>query len=73
MKVSYLNFETDFLGNENLFQKTGAPFFLKLLCQKPALKQVQWQLKNGGTTENVVMPVTTGIKYVSVLGFLKKS
>ena len=23
----YLNFETDFLENENFFQKTGAPFF----------------------------------------------
>ena len=23
----YFNFETDFLENENLFQKTGVPFF----------------------------------------------
>ena len=23
----YFNFETDFLENENIFKKTGAPFF----------------------------------------------
>ena len=26
-RFQYFNFETDFLENENLFQKTGAPFF----------------------------------------------
>ena len=26
-RFHYFNFETDFLENENLFQKTGVPFF----------------------------------------------
>ena len=26
-RFQYFNFETDFLENENLFQKTGVPFF----------------------------------------------
>ena len=26
-RFQYFNFETDFLENENLFQKTGLPFF----------------------------------------------
>ena len=25
-RFQYINFETNFLGNENLFQKTGVPF-----------------------------------------------
>ena len=27
LQIQYLNFETNFLKNENLFQKTGVPFF----------------------------------------------
>ena len=27
-RFQYFNFETNFLENENLFQKTGVPFFL---------------------------------------------
>ena len=28
-KFQYLNFETDFLENENLFQKIGVPFLVE--------------------------------------------
>ena len=46
----YFNFEIDFLENDNLFQKTGVPFFrlrthhfnTKLLYQKPVLRQIKW-------------------------------
>ena len=47
------NSETDFLENENLFQKTGVPFlkalrlkmrhiYTKLPYQKPVLRQTEW-------------------------------
>ena len=29
-QIQYINFETDFLENENLFQKTGYRFLIKL-------------------------------------------
>ena len=64
----YLNFETDFLENENFFQKTGAPFFswkLKLSYQKPMLRQIEWREQNGYIAKNGVLPVTTSF-------FLKK-
>ena len=51
----HFNFETDFLENENLFEKTGALFFqlkalrlkmhyfhTKLPYQKPMLRQTKW-------------------------------
>ena len=58
----YLNFETDFLENENFFQKTGAPFFswkLKLSYQKPMLRQIEWREQKGYIAKNGVLPVTT--------------
>ena len=54
-RFQYFNFETDFLGKGNFFQKTGVPFFLlktlrlkadhlqtKLPYQKPMLRQIEW-------------------------------
>ena len=46
----YFNFAANFLENENIFEKTGVPFFSlkthhfhsKLLCQKPVLRQIEW-------------------------------
>ena len=31
----------------------------KLLCQKPMLRQIEWQLQNGSVTKSGVLPVTT--------------
>ena len=54
-RFQYFNFETDFLENENLFQKTGVPvfklkalklkthhFYTKLSYQNPMLRQIEW-------------------------------
>ena len=63
------NFETSFLKNENLFQKTEAPFFIestmikkatfpkKLPCQKPILRQIESGVQDGLITKNGVLPV----------------
>ena len=61
-----------FLGNENLFQKTGVAFFWlkplrlktrhfhsKLLCQKPVSRQIERRLQNGPITKSEVLPATT--------------
>ena len=68
-RFQYFNFETDFLENENHFQKTGVPlkalrlktshFHTKLPCQKPMLRQIKWWLQNGPIIKNGVLPVTT--------------
>ena len=70
-RIPEINFETNFLGNENLFQKTGVSFFSwklrlkthhfhsKLLCQKLMLRQIEWRLHNGPITKSWVLPVTT--------------
>ena len=68
-RFQYFNFETDFLENENHFQKTGVPlkalklktyhFHTKLPCQKPMLRQIKWWLQNGPIKENGALPVTT--------------
>ena len=34
-------------------------FHTKLLCQKPMLRQIEWGVPNGPTTNNGVLPVTT--------------
>ena len=83
----YFNFETDFLENETLFQKTGVPFFslkplklkphhfhLKLLCQKPKLRQIERRLQNGPITKSGALSVTTLFfgKFVPVLEPLKR-
>ena len=34
-------------------------FHWKLLCQKPMLTQIEWQLRNGLITKRGVLPVTT--------------
>ena len=57
-RFQYFNFETNFLKNVNPIQKTGVPF-LKLLCQKPMLRQIEWGLQNGPVTMNGVLSVTT--------------
>ena len=67
-----LNFETDFLENENLFKKNWSTvFYLKALklkthnfyikppYQRPMLRQLEWWLQNGPITKNGVLPVTT--------------
>ena len=53
-RFQYSNFETDFLENENLLQKTEVVFELKALrlkthhfhtklpYQKPMLRQIEW-------------------------------
>ena len=52
-RFQYFNFERDFLENENVFQKTGVPFFsflilkthhfhAKLTYQKPKVRQIEW-------------------------------
>ena len=33
-------------------------FYSKLLCQKPVLRQIEWQLQNGRITKSGVLPVT---------------
>ena len=66
----YFNFETDFLENENLFQKTGVRFlientkienasFLYKTTISEARRQMEWTLKNGLIANNGVLPVTT--------------
>ena len=63
----YFNFETNFLKNENLFQKTGVPFFnvrrlkmqhfhAKLPFQKPMMRQIEWGVQNETITKNGVLP-----------------
>ena len=50
-------------------------FHLKLLCQKPISRQIEWRLQNGPITKSGVLPVTTLFfgKFVPVLEPLKKS
>ena len=70
-RFQYFNFDTNFLENENLFQKTEGLFLIettkientsfsfKLLCQEPMLRQIEWRLQNGTITKSVDLPVTT--------------
>ena len=58
-RFQYFNFETNFLKNDNILQKTGVillakkiemenvNFRTKLPCQKPMLRQIEW----GGSTK----------------------
>ena len=50
-------------------------FFSKMLCRKPMLRQIEWQLRNGPITKGGVLPVTTLFfwKNFPVLEPLKKS
>ena len=60
----YFNFETNFLENENHFEKTGVSYFrlkkqhfhTKLLCQKPMLRQIKWGVQYGPITKNGILP-----------------
>ena len=63
----YFDFETNFLKNENLFQKMEYLFQLKVLRLKaqyfhaklPAmLRQIEWKVQNRPITKNGVLPVT---------------
>ena len=70
-RFQYSNFETDFLENENLLQKTEVVFELKALrlkthhfhtklpYQRPMLRQIKWWLQNGPIKKKGVLPVTT--------------
>ena len=53
-----------------IFQKSGVTlvestkienhyFHIKLLCQKPMLRQIEWGAQNGPTTKNGNLPLTT--------------
>ena len=33
-------------------------FHTKLPCQKPMLKQIEWEVRNGSITKDGVLPVT---------------
>ena len=71
-RFQYFNFETDFLGNENLIQKNWSTVFqlkalrlkahhchTKLLHQKPMLRQIEWWVQYGPITKNKVLSATT--------------
>ena len=61
------NFETNFLKNENL-QKTGVllkvfgfktqHFHTNLPCHKPMSRQIEWEVQDGPTTKNGVLPIS---------------
>ena len=69
--ISILNFEIDFLENENLFQKTGVPFFSwkhwncieiasfpsKTTISEASVK-TEWWVQNGPVPKNGVLWVT---------------
>ena len=50
-------------------------FHSKQLCQKPMLRQIEWQIQNGTITKSGVLPVTAlfFLKIFPVLEPLKKS
>ena len=72
-RFQYFHFETNFLKNRNLFQKTVVPFsswkYLDWKCnisiqiclssKKPMLRQIEWGVQNGPITKNGVLPVTS--------------
>ena len=72
-RFQYFNFETNFLENKNLFQKTAVPFLqLKILrlkmqhfhtrlpCHSEAnVKRNKMRKQNGPITKSLVSPVTT--------------
>ena len=81
-RFQYFNFETIFFGKRKPFLKNWSTvFWLKplrlktynfhstLLCYKPMLRQIEWQLQNGPITKSGVWPVTTLFfgKFVPVL------
>ena len=33
-------------------------FYMKLLCQKPMLGQIEWEVQNGPITKNGLLPLT---------------
>ena len=64
-RFQYLNFETNFLENKHLFQKTRVfqlkplrlkthHFHSKLLCQKQMLRPIEWRLQNGPITKSLI-------------------
>ena len=64
----YFNFETDFLQNENFFQKTGAPFLVKCTNIKKASFPYKTVIPEANVktnrmvttrTESEVLPVPT--------------
>ena len=69
-RFQYFNFGTNFLENENLFQKTGVPvfswkswkkhyFYTKLPYQISMLRKIEWWVQNNPIAKNEVLPVTT--------------
>ena len=70
-RTQCFNVEANFLKNENLFQKTGVPFFSWKYCdwkrnisiqncpvEKPILRQIEWGVQDRPITKNGVLPVT---------------
>ena len=71
-RFQYFNSETDFLENENLFQRNWSivfylkaiilkthHFHTKLPYQKPMFRQIKWWLQNGPIKKKGVLPVIT--------------
>ena len=76
LRFQYFNFETDFLENENLFQKKALSlkkhhFHTKLLYEKPMLRQIEWWVQNGPITKNRVLPVTNSFFWKFLFQFKK--
>ena len=47
----------------------NASFYLKLLCKKLMLRQIEWRLQNGPFTKSGVLLVTTLLFLVNLLQF----
>ena len=65
-----MSFETTFLENEKLFQKTGVPFFSwkylienapfpnKTVLSEASVRQIEYGVQNEPITKNGVLPIT---------------
>ena len=71
-KAFYKKLEYHFLV---LSTETESALFLhKTACQKPMLREIEWEVQNGPITKDVVLPVTTLFlwKFYSRLGTSSK-
>ena len=61
-RFQYLEFETSFLKTKTFLKKLRnklQPFYTKLPCQKPILRQIEWGVQNGPITKDRFLPLTT--------------
>ena len=66
-RFHYFNFIlTNFLQNENWAMAFNCKYYdgkqdfhVKLYCQKPMLRQIEWEMQNGPITRNWVLPICT--------------